>query len=178
MPKKETPLEQKIGARLYYELGLAITQWAQVQNSLGNVFSSLIELEDPVLTSVIFYAPTSDKVRADMVDNAAKIVLWNLPLLEEWEKLRKKIGDKEKKRGQLAHLMALHDIDPNKSILRPHIFDATIFLKYNEKKKMPIYSVKELKEISLSFSHLSTYLEDFAQKVRKTPKHDKLRYTD
>ncbi len=163
MAENNIPLEQYVGAKLYYELGLAITQWAHVQDSLLRVFNKLMGEENYLLYSVIFYAPVSEKVRTDIVDNTAKVVLSDSELFEEWEKLRRQVDEKGKKRNILAHLMALHHAEyPEKSVLRPHLFNATILYK---NKPMSSYTAKDIKNISQSFGRLSQDLEDFAQKI-------------
>lgn len=170
MTKKDIPLEQYVGAKLYYELGLAITQWAHVQDSLGRVFHKLTGQKNYALSSAIFYTPINDKIRADIVDNVAKLMLRDSPLLSEWKKIRRRLKERGDKRNLLAHLTALHNAEgDDKSILRPHLFDINLLHKYSE-KPMPQFTVKQIEEISKSFGRLSKDLWDFAQKIPQTLK--------
>lgn len=170
MTKKDVPLEQHVGAKLYYELGLAITQWAHVQDDLLRVFNKLMGGTNFHLASAIFYTPINDKIRADIVDNAAKVMLAGSPLLEEWKILRRHLKEKGDRRNMLAHLMALHDPNnPEKSFLRPHLFNFNVRHKYSN-KPIPSYTAKQIEEMSRSFGRLSQNLEDFAQKIPQTLK--------
>jgi len=162
---KDIPLDQYVGAKLYYHLGRAITQWAHVQDSLLRVFSKLIGEVDFQIASMIFYSPSSYEVRIDIVDNVAKAVLTDPDLLKEWNDLRDKIITKKRKRNILAHLMALHDFEnPDKSVIRPHLFNATVINKF-QNKSIPSYTAKDIQGISQLFGQLSEDLRNFSQKI-------------
>jgi hypothetical protein len=168
----DPPLEKYVGARLYYALGLAMTQWAHVEDSLLTVLWKLLGEPDFSMTSAMFFTPISDKARLDMVHHVTLIALKNSPLLGEWKKLYRRANDRRETRNLLGHLVSLHNQDPDKSILRPGLFDWAAVLKRQHKKdpSLPSFNVKQVMEISRSFGRLSQDLRDFAQKLPPSAK--------
>jgi hypothetical protein len=163
----EPPLDQYVGSKLFYSLGLAMTSWAHVQIGLLGVFHKVSTIESFPLASTIFYTPINDSTRADMVDNAIKISVTDPNLLDQWDKLRRQVNKYREKRNLLAHFMSLHDweSDRDKDVLTPSIFSHAAWLRYKGRKGWPTYNAKQVMEIASSFGCLARDLEEFAKKI-------------
>jgi hypothetical protein len=90
----------------YYELGMAISQWAHVEIALGQLVT--VCCKDPSERMALYVGLFSlDNFRAKLqfVDSMLRERFKGHSLLEEWPRLHSRLDANSKKRNKLAHRM-------------------------------------------------------------------------
>lgn len=87
----------------YYELGLAITQWAQVEMALRDLLVNCVSAADRRTISIGFYSIENFRSKLQFCDNLITERLETSPQLADWKKLRERLSKASSKRNKLAH---------------------------------------------------------------------------
>jgi len=156
-----------VGAELYWSLGNAMNQWQHVEIGVFHVFRRVTQIPNDLIASAVFFSPIGFRDKLAMVNSSAAYALAGSPHEARWITLSNKVGEKNKRRNQLAHFMSLHtgNSDDLQSHLRPNLFDAKAALQWHKEGRMPQYSPQQLRDIGTSFGRLSQKLENFATEL-------------
>lgn len=103
MSKPRSIASDKI-QRMYFTIGLAVTQWQQVEQALTQLFCILFRPNEgaasAVLTSVMGF-----RNKLDMIRSAAAVQLSGSDLLDECLNVCDRLERKAKKRNEIVHFM-------------------------------------------------------------------------
>jgi hypothetical protein len=101
-----TPAEESV--IFYYELGLAITQWAHVEDALLNIFGAChIGHYHRGTLSTTFYSIENFRSKLQVVDNVFCLKFRDTPHFAVWIDLFEKLRSASAERNWLAHYTAL-----------------------------------------------------------------------
>lgn len=96
---KEFELEE---ARFYALVGRTIDQWVWVEHAIHDIFQFTLASPHDTRVAAVFYSQINFRAKLDMTDAALKTFLQE-PLLDEWDRLFKRLKKKAGKRSQIAH---------------------------------------------------------------------------
>jgi hypothetical protein len=169
----------------YASIGHAISQWAHVEDALCRVYISAIGLNHRKVASpyrlpatAAFHAIISPDAKAQMAHASISIHLMQKggdeseALLEEWNRIFKRVTERLRARNQLAHFQTLintQDSPERQHTLRPRIFDPTLLLKYRSEKEIPVFRTNDIEQVRRSFGRLSMDISAFTEKFEKDP---------
>jgi hypothetical protein len=147
----------------YYELGLTITQWAQVEHAFQHAYTSSFKKFDQAI-SMAFYAIENFRSKLTVADVAFHLNL-SPELNDEWAVLNSKLQKRSKIRNQLAHRYIKER--PNKTPGK------RVLLMPNNLKPMPgdnfgeakAFGVRDLVLYRYAFYGLSNQLLTFADRI-------------
>lgn len=92
---------------VYLMLGRAISDWGEVERSLGRVFTKCFPLEHSAPAGHAFYVLRSTQTQIEMVARAVLVAAAAAnepnPLITKWTNLRNRMLAHTKKRNKLAH---------------------------------------------------------------------------
>ncbi len=153
----------------YYELGLAFTQWAQVEHAFQHIYTSSFKNYDMAI-AMSFRAIDNFRSKLQVADVAFNLNL-SFEQFAEWETLKKKLNKRNQERNQLAHRY-IKNKPENKEGKR-------ILLMPSNLKPLPDDNYQESRAIAVqnlvlyryAFYGLSNQLLNFADRVSgsKTP---------
>ena len=104
-------MTQEEECQLFYAaIGEAITEWAHIDDALYMVLHRCLQPADHMLVAAAFYAVDAFRTRLAMADAVVRYRLAGSQHVADWEKLRRRINRKSRKRNELAHYQVL--IDP------------------------------------------------------------------
>lgn len=156
-----------------YELGIATSQWAQVENSLLQVFHTCLR-SDWNTSVTTFYAVENFRSKLAMVDRLILQRFHTSSVLGKWETIKMKLEASSVERNKLAHYQANIYFDNPEG--RRHALVArwrrpAASKAPPKKTKMPVGSLclRDINAIRLRFFSLSTRLESFALEASGTP---------
>ena len=93
--------------RLRLAVSNAIDTWAVLEGELSDLLQAVINDENGVVGTAIYYSSTNTETSLRIVDAAIKAAMLNLnygrALTVCWEAIRKKISDKKGTRNSIAH---------------------------------------------------------------------------
>ncbi len=87
----------------YYELGLALSQWAKLEMALCDVLVCCVSKQERRKLSVGFYAIENFRSKLSFADDVLAETFDQNPLLEKWSKIKSSIEKCAKKRNKVAH---------------------------------------------------------------------------
>lgn len=97
----------KAYSKLYEEVGRALTLWSFIEEALCVLFARAIypNRKTPIATAVqAYWAVLSFDAKLNMVDTAVRSrLLDDSKLMKSWNTLKNRLGEKSKKRNELAH---------------------------------------------------------------------------
>jgi len=96
-----TENEERIG--FYYELGLAITTWAHVEQSLCWVVSACFTKHNDVQTAHGFFSIESFRAKLQFADRVFKTKHWPRKHMKKWDELYEQMEKQASLRNKLAH---------------------------------------------------------------------------
>jgi len=96
-----TASEESIG--FYYELGLAITAWAHVEQSLCWVVSACFTKHNAVQTDYGFFSIESFRAKLQFADRVFKTKHWPRKHMKKWDELYEQMEKQARLRNKLAH---------------------------------------------------------------------------
>ncbi|WP_421695511.1 hypothetical protein [Aestuariivirga sp.] len=104
----------------YYELGLAITQWAHVEHALQHLFTSSFAAYDPVV-GMTFNEIENFRSKQTVADCAIKMNIKSKHH-DEWADLLDRLKQKGSTRNRIAHnyVKLYPDNKPGRRLLLPH----------------------------------------------------------
>jgi hypothetical protein len=164
--------------RIFYAIGLAITQWQQVEHALTQLFVLLINAKGGA-ASAAFASVLNFNSKLGMVDSAAYVVLHQTPLFAEWGALNNALGRKAKKRNEIAHFMLYQTggvfpagVEPDIETLQrdidwhlmPTAFDGAF--RHRHRDKPPSLTANDIMNRATAFLAMSKRVWDFGEKVR------------
>jgi hypothetical protein len=92
--------------KIYFAVGLAITQWQQIELGLTQLFIVLLNAKTGTAASTAFSAAGLNfRTKLAMVDAASFVMLRDTPLFVEWNAIRDRLEKKARNRNQIAHFM-------------------------------------------------------------------------
>jgi hypothetical protein len=165
--KKADP-QTELGRDFYFNLGIAIAHWQQVELALTQLFVILIQAEGGAASAAL-NSVQSFRTRVQMVRAAAAVRL-KAPLLDECMKICERLEDKARKRNQLAHYMVMTDIREQDGrlladyYLSPSFFDGA--KRWRHGNSPPKLSANDFKSRTASFDKISGELWEFSEKVK------------
>lgn len=142
--------------------------WQFVENNLFLVFNFLVGHKKPAVLSAVYHSISSLKLRLDIVDAAAAVVLEDTPYLKEWKKLPERIRRNSKKRNYLAHFTLVSHTDgkgETKVLLKPSIFRINVSVEHDNG-----YDTRQLNEWRKSFDSLADDLRKFLDNLPRALK--------
>ena len=156
--------EHEIDPDLLLAHSFALVGWQFVETNIFFIFAHLIRSHNGRAMSAAYHSVINLNTRLDMIDSAAHVILAGKPLLDEWNRLLKRIKERASRRNDLAHfglsMLSETSDTPGKTILISSIFDT-------REDKPREYDIKQIREISHSFSALKTDLDAFLEKLSK-----------
>jgi hypothetical protein len=96
-----TPVEEHI--LFYHELGMAISQWAQVEMALRDVVVNTMPRADRRKLSVGFYSIENFRSKLQFCDNLLVEAFDGTAHLADWPKLQDRLSKSATKRNKIAH---------------------------------------------------------------------------
>jgi hypothetical protein len=166
--------------RMYFAVGLAMTQWQQVEQALTQLFAILVRTEDGT-ASAVFNSVPSVRTKLEMIRAAAAVRLAASELGDDCMKLCDRLEKVNRKRNQIAHFM-LYQRPPDVSVepgdqpdieklneqvdwyLSPTAFDGAWRWRYGD--KVPILTSNDITNGAQAFLAVSREIWDFAEKAR------------
>lgn len=145
----------------YAALGRAITKWADVEQSLFQVYNYIMKPQIWVVTSATYHVTQAFNNKLALVNMAIKSAYSDNSyndIHKEWDKLQKKLSKVSGKRNDIAHLIAFNHIEGG-LYLRPAVLNAKAMI--NEDYKSKKYTAKDLQSLKIIFSKLSHEVDDF-----------------
>ena len=127
-----TPFEESI--LFYYEIGVAITQWAHVEMALQWLMQSCFHDDDRKMTGLTYFSIENFRSKVQVVDVVMRNKYEGTDYLTEWATVLERIPAIAKGRNKLAHRLVIifHENQPGKRYaLVPWIY------KPNKKKSSP-----------------------------------------
>lgn len=159
-----TQSESKLDPDLLLAHSLALVGWQFVETNIFFIFAYLIRSQHGGAMSAAYHSVINLNTRLEMIDSAAHIILEGNPLLDEWNRLLKKIKKRARRRNDLAHfgisMLSDKTKTPGKNVLVSSIFDP-------RESKVREYDIKQINEIYHSFILLKDDLDAFLQKLSK-----------
>jgi hypothetical protein len=169
--------------RMYFAVGLAMTQWQQVEQALTQLFTILVHTGDGT-ASAVFNSVTSVRTKLEMVRAAAAVRLASSELGEACMKLCDRLEKANRKRNEIAHFMLYQrgiawqsgEQEPtaeetNEQIdwyLSPTAFDGARRWRHGD--KVPTLTSNDITNRAEAFIAVSKEIWDFAEKVRDSLK--------
>lgn len=145
-----------------HALSAAILTWQKVEQNVFLIFNLLLgPHQNPNVLSAAYHSVVNLNSRLGMINAAAAVALAESPLLKDWEKLRKRIGQNAARRNILVHFTLHEHIDANgRKTLRmlPSIFDA-------RDRGETDYDINQIVSWRRAFIELSNSLENFWHKA-------------
>jgi hypothetical protein len=157
-------------AIFYYELGLAITQWAHVEHALGYVYGENFKAYDHHVVGS-FYGVESFRSKQQVVEILLKRKIGETPHWKDWtDNISPALTVQAKARNQLAHRYILER--PNNKSGRRYCLMSNNPLLDKPKKHQPdrgaIY-VRDMTKTRYEFYWLSCGLFNFVARVQGKP---------
>jgi hypothetical protein len=165
--KKNSPEHDE--DKFYSALGRAITQWANVEQSLFQVYNHIMKPQIWVVTSATYHVAQAFNNKLELVNMAIKAAYNHdsyADTNESWVKLKVKLRKISGKRNDIAHLIAFNDIESGIH-LRPAILNAKAML--NEDYKSKIYRANDLQKLQKTFNDLSNEVDNFRESLPPPP---------
>jgi hypothetical protein len=159
----------------YFELGLTITQWSNVERSLFYVATACLGKQDWAALSSGFFELDSFRAKLAFVDGLVTTKFGDTRHFKKWEKLRSLASSLSGTRNKLAHnpvMNFLHGIEGRRVVLLPRL------TKPNPKiKKQPnsgtapsdALGVRDVIAFRLQISPLAIGLENLSCALAKEP---------
>ncbi len=157
----------------YFELGLAISQWAEVESDLGYLVTSCVIEKERHALRLGFFAIENFRSKLQFAESLVCEKFRNNPNVKDWPPLNAKLSACSKKRNNLVHRRVIHfpdnkagrrvalirwpklDLDQNKPILR----------------KLPqnALCIRDVNEYRLSFAAADACTLNFAARLLGHP---------
>ena len=147
----------------YYELGLAMTQWAHVEHAFQHAYTSSFKKFDMAI-AMTFYAVENFRSKLSVADTAFHLNLTSA-MYEEWETLHQKLRKRSTVRNQFAHRYVKNrpENKPGRRILlMPNNLKPLPKDNYSENRA---YAVRDLALYRYAFYGLSNQLLNFADRI-------------
>ena len=147
----------------YASIGRAITQWANVEQSLFQVYNQIMKPQIWLVTSATYHVAQTFNNKLELVSMAVKSAYNDKSYADTnkaWVKLKEKLRRISSKRNDVAHLIAFNDIEAGLH-LRPAVLNAKAML--NEDYKSKIYKTKDIQKLQKSFNELSQDVDSFRE---------------
>ena len=87
----------------YHEIGVALSQWAQVEMTLRDVAVTTVALQDRQIMSIGFYSIENFRSKLQYCDNLLLEKFDNSELIKDWPKLQIRLTKAAEKRNKIAH---------------------------------------------------------------------------
>jgi len=153
----------------YAALGRAITQWADVEQSLFQIYNHIMKPQIWVVTSATYHVTQTFNNKLALVNMAIKSAYSDNSYNDthkKWSKLQNKLSKVCGKRNDIAHLIAFNHIEDG-LYLRPAMLNAKAMI--NEDYKSKKYTTKDLQSLKIIFSKLSHEVDDFRDELPPPP---------
>jgi hypothetical protein len=152
----------------YATLGLAISQWAHVEdNLLGLYWVAMGEPDDPAPVAATFYSAVAFAAKLSMTDAAMQVRYHGKDeVLSNWKRFRKRLSERSTLRNQLAHFMARWDQVPGEDQnfigrLVPHLYNPNQSKTYKGDKAPPARTAEDIEAVRLQISKSFSVFRDF-----------------
>jgi len=155
--------------QFYAAIGRTITQWANVEQSLFQVYNHIMKPQIWLVTSATYHVAQTFNNKLELVSMAVKSAYNDKSYTDTnkaWVKLKDKLRKISSKRNDIAHLIAFNDIE-NGLQLRPAILNAKAML--NEDYKSKIYKTKDINKLQKTFINLSHDVDEFKKSLPPPP---------
>lgn len=157
----------------YRKLGMAIAEWAVVEESLALIFLKILHAPNDGSALSAYYSLTNSKARLDLINAASIHAFGGKPEADEWSKLYDRTRKRLERRNQIAHFVVMGEPKnrPGERVfIRPNITNALARIKSDIKgKPLPTYNHSQLDSICISFNQLSEDLWQFGLKLPGKP---------
>lgn len=161
----------------YHELGLAITQWAAIENSLFHVMAECFLPIDLQLLAGGFFAVENFRSKLRYVDTVFTMKFGQTPHHDDWVQLNVRITGCVSRRNALAHHQArvyIHGKEGRKYALIPWITHSPITRKKQRNPTIPkppagALFVRDIVRIRFEFYALAVSLDNFRSRIRGEP---------
>lgn len=153
----------------YAALGRAMDDWQLVEISLCNLFATTLRTPDERVAAEVFYSVQNFRDKLSMVDASVKFVFWgHRDLLPKWEKLRKKVDRRSKRRNTIvhAHTWSEHIGDGKMERRLGPQLALTRYLDAQSSPQKHFISIKQMNEAGRSFRAVGIRLKEFNDDIR------------
>jgi hypothetical protein len=178
----KVPADADLG-NLFSWIGIAMTQWQEVEDAHYLLFLKLLGAPKPEICSVIYFSPPTFESRRVMVDRVAYYAITDAEHKKEWRELNKRMGDCAHDRGKIAHYrldfeISIENIDPVKvklgePRLAPSSHNMIAALKGHTAEERLVTST-EIRGYIADFMGLKKDVEDFTKRVPFPPQQQGL----
>ena len=150
---------------LHWQLGSAITSWAEIEGGIAQVLLSITR--DPVAVGVGFLGIENFRSKLKFADSIVELKLKKKPeLLSKWRELRERIERSSWRRNKIAHCILWPDI-ANKAGRRYSLVDwlsprvKNVRQKVEDRPLKGALYLKDVSDIKTEFSALAVDLSNF-----------------
>jgi hypothetical protein len=162
-----TPSEEQLA--FYHGIGVAVTQWAHVENALYQVLYTCFDNRNHGELSTAFFSVENFRSKHQMADNVVSRKFRDSPNLSDWRALHDRIRSASAVRNALAHYWVLvyPDEKPGRQYgLLPRMGNSRK-APPKRSQKVPAGSlfVREIAQFGRRFSSLSKALTNFAARL-------------
>ena len=149
----------------YYEIGLAITQWAHVEFALAQIVSACFGKNDESLPATGFLSIDNFRSKLQYIDSIIAAHVRSKTKRADWITLMERAGALVKKRNRLAHSWVLNSFEEKagqRVMLLPSRPRSSRRTKGARQKFPGAVCVRDVAQYRLEFSALMISLENFA----------------
>lgn len=157
---------------LYATLGLAITQWAHVEQSLLKVYWHAMGEPDNDSAAACFYTIMNFNSKVAITDAALQVKHGgNEATISRWKNIQNKLLKRAKRRNELAHFQTFWDMADGKltGAIIPHMANPLVWAGNQPISIQNGHKVRDIEAFRLKFAECFVDLENFFCFLRGQP---------